>query len=560
MRTPPSGVNRRENLSESAGSSDSASGTGSFVDDDEVVNSTASSTASDDAAGKVARAYKSESSEDSEDELGSDGESSSGAGAPRGAGSQIASMPPKSSQGRGIDYDSEEVRKGRIRNSRGRQQQKLWRTLVRPYIIKHRRSLSEPEEDTGVYEKAALETVDVLSDLGTTAASIMSIENAVHAGKEGINSESEADGHIMANDVLSNAIYASTGFVSSLAGIYNTGKGLRDVHRARKSKNKSKLLQSSLGAASSFAGLASAGLQTASAGVGLSGDSGTSGYLTIASFAADAIGSAIDTVSTIAKQRHHKHVTDRINIYGGTSAGRTNPADLTSSDRQKKTVAKAKQYSMLQAHKYNSKMASEEKENVFKNIAFGVVPSMLGLANGIVSSTASYQGGMMASGILGLAQMALKNVGKGLRVKNHFSEDKKREENKDKKTEVDLYLSTKIEGVKADARSSGVVDANGRIQLDADQDDDADDGGNNGQFTDELAKRVALARLGLDVELEENSALPDEIYQKAYNIVTLKRANHIHESGNDRTAMLTALGLPTNASVEEIAEALGYEG
>ena len=77
--------------------------------------------------------------------------------------------------------------------------------------------------------------------------------------------------------------------------------------------------------------------------------------------------------------------------------------------------------------------------------------------------------------------------------------------------------------------------------------------------SDKIQEKIAIARLGIALTLD-TSSISEDIYKKAFKEITFRRAQNILNSGNEKDRLLGALHLPTTASVEEVAEALGYEG
>ena len=408
----------------------------------------------------------------------------------------------------------------------------LWDNLVKPYLQKHK----PPKPNALVYDVGDLlgdEIIDNFSNATAITAAALNIDNANHAEGDSnhpkITSEEDADDHIKTNNLLANGLLFTSGFFNTALGIKNVLTSGASIYNAKKERNRNKRKQGRYGLAAGFSGIASGVLQSAAAGANIAGSSAGAG-LSLAAYTADFATNAINAFGAVSNARHHGKTGALAKRYHSKDKRKNLKLDKNQ-DKNQRRLIKAQTYAMQQASRFNKEKGEQETTRAMREAFFGAGSSFVGVIAGAIPMLSDYGKGMMGSGIAGLVQMGMKYVGKGVRVKNHLSKEK---QNKKRKIEeVDKYLGTKIDKVNDDAKAAHMQ-----------------------ELSNNLAKRVALARLGLDVELDENAGIANDVYEKAFDIITIKRARHIYAAQEEK--IFRILGLPTDASVLEIAEALGY--
>jgi hypothetical protein len=111
------------------------------------------------------------------------------------------------------------------------------------------------------------------------------------------------------------------------------------------------------------------------------------------------------------------------------------------------------------------------------------------------------------------------------------------------------YLKDKTKKIKDEAKSMALTRNEERAL--------GDDGR---ELSDEEAEKIAVMRLGVEVDLDGENAyepLTAEQKDKAFQKLTEKRAKNIlNSSKEEKTQMMGALGLEPDATFEEVVEAL----
>ena len=212
--------------------------------------------------------------------------------------------------------------------------------------------------------------------------------------------------------------------------------------------------------------------------------------------------------------------------------------------RKARRTAKAKMFAMKQASDMNTARGRQH------------TPGVLGLIGGMSSGIGSLLKGIakftgQSQGILGYIGMGLGMLGGAIKTFNSLREAKKAvTKPKDglknnKHSVVDDYLIGKIRKIKEQAAAMLLDRAESR-----------DLGSQGKTLSDDEAKRIALLRLGVDVD-EHSDNLTDANYNEAFKKITEKRAKNILKARDaDKTEMLNKLGLDPDATLEDVTSAL----
>ena len=452
----------------------------------------------------------------------------------------------------------------------------VWRVLVTDYRANHtRRDMpSDEDEDPASPESMASVAKKTATGFGHAAgvmsgtASALTLDNAIHAAKLGdsynqdkpdqyMRSRSEAGGYLR-------LFAGATAFSGSLAGLYGT---YGDYRGAKRKGLRNKRRQTKFDALAGVSNAASGILSMTSAGMGISGaDPKKSGIVGMASFFASGLGSAFKTIGAATGAVHHRRVAERAGQTYGQPDGNSEEADKqtikdnehskdpgTGEKNHARSAAKARLYAMAQAAEYNREKAQQEKGRAWREGIFGIGAALSGIGGGAFS-LAGGKGllGMFGSSISGLLSTGLKFGGA---IANASAKKKAGQKSSERMHRVvDGYISNKLDKVKKDARDKRTGNREnpaGSGLTDAEVHDVTD--------SEIIQKKIALARLGIEVAKDERG-ITEDVYKEAFKAITFRRAKNIRDSGDDRRSMLSALGLPNGATVEEIAEALGYEG
>ena len=459
----------------------------------------------------------------------------------------------------------------------------IWNLLVEDYRNKHRaREVPDDEdEDPGSPEAMASGVKKVATGFGHAAgamsltASALNLDNGIHAANLGddydknhpddyMGKRSEAAGYLRVFSSLS-------AMGSSMASLYGTygdyrnakNKGLRD----RKKQVKYDTM-------AGLSGLASSVLSLTSTAMSINGsDPNKTGWVGIASAAAGGLGSTFKTIGAARSASRHGKVADRASkIYDPQIAiseddVHTRASDTAALDRIKssridgtnrknaqRAAAKARLYAMSQAETYNREKAQQEKGKAWREGIVGGGSLLAGLGASIFSMTAGKTPlGLIGSGVSGILGQIFKFSGA---IANAKAKSKAKKNSSSRiQTVVNDYIEKKKDKIKDQARRKLAMDPNnpGDQELTMDEVREVTE-------NDAIVRKIAIARLRIDVTLDGNN-LSEDNYKQAFKAITFRRAQNIMNSGDDRNAMLDALGIPSRgATVEAVAEALGYEG
>ena len=458
---------------------------------------------------------------------------------------------------------------------------RVWQVMVVGYRNRHKES---PRTVTGLAEDGDKDDADLGRMLGLAStgfghasstlgvvSSALTLDSGIHASKDKNYNENEPDAYMKnrseAGGLLRFCGGASSvfGSIMGLAGVYN------DNSIAKKKGLKNKRRQSRVNAAAGLTGLGASVLSMASAAVGLRGDDPkTAGWLGIASRGLGLVGSLTKTISAGMSAHRHRKVANATNTLNRQDM--TQYSDLLNNEDQSikhpsrvsndpkiknkdRATAKARLYAMKQAERYNDAKASQEKSRALRE---GITGIGADLSGGIGSLFSIFGGkspaGMIGSGVFGLLGSAFKLGGSVANAIGKRNDKKAYKDSKSRmRSEVDDFVNKKLDKIKNEAQSKR-NDNPGNTDLSADEFDWINNSGL-------IQKKIAIARLGIDLTLDEND-IDDGVYKQAFNAITMRRAyNILNSNDNERNSMLTALGLPTTTDdVVEIAEALGYEG
>lgn len=236
-------------------------------------------------------------------------------------------------------------------------------------------------------------------------------------------------------------------------------------------------------------------------------------------------------------------------MYG--RAGKGNYGDINANKQEKAKYAKGSdEYKGLTAKNRKAKAAALAKSNGaykrreslidgFQN-SVEALGGLCTLGGGIAKAFDGLPGAGVGMG-LNLLGMAIKYAGKmggALGKKINKSRHKKKSAT-ERKNVINNYIDGKVNKIKEEAKEG----RDGKSYI----------------INDNQAKQIAIARLGVDVEID-GSDINDDVKDKAYNKLIEKRAKNIYElSPDDKRDILSSFSLGVNATVEEIMQALGAE-
>ncbi len=189
--------------------------------------------------------------------------------------------------------------------------------------------------------------------------------------------------------------------------------------------------------------------------------------------------------------------------------------------------------------------ASAAKSNYHRSVqsSWEGAAKTVGSICGIVGSGIKMGGGSsLASSILGAVSSG---IGEVTKIGSHFHNRKlKKNKAADREAYVNKYLNRKKDKIKQQA-----ADRNNRRPIN--------------DLSDDEAKIIAIKQLGAytgKVVGNGPLTLSEVMINRIYNKYAVKRAKRLHElPANDKGPMLKTLGLQQDATVQEIAEMLGYE-
>ncbi|MBO4652291.1 MAG: hypothetical protein J5649_03130 [Lachnospiraceae bacterium] len=466
----------------------------------------------------------------------------------------------------------------------------IWNLLVEDYRNKHkaREVPDDEDEDPGSPEAMASDVKKVATGFGHAAgamsltASALNLDNGIHAANLGddydknhpddyMGKRSEAAGYLRVFSSLS-------AMGSSMASLYGTygdyrnakNKGLRD----RKKQVKYDTM-------AGLSGLASSVLSLTSSVMSINGsDPNKTGWVGIASAAAGGLGSTFKTIGAARSASRHGKVADRASkIYDsepdpkpGISKNEkpthTRASDMTTignieesriqgttKKNAQRAAAKARLYAMSQAETYNREKAQQEKGKAWREGIVGGGSLLAGLGASIFSMAAGKTPlGLIGSGVSGILGQVFKFGGA---IANAKAKSKAKKNSSSRiHTVVNDYIDKKKDKIKENARSILAENPNSPKDDELTMEEVREVTEN-----DAIVRKIAIARLRIDVTLDGNN-LSEDNYKQAFKAITFRRAENISNSrGEERKAMLDALGIPSRgATVEEIAAALGYEG
>ena len=292
--------------------------------------------------------------------------------------------------------------------------------------------------------------------------------------------------------------------------------------------------------------------------------------------------------------------------------------DVRDSYKQEAKGVKARMFAMRQAATLNRIKGAAAGDRAGTSGVFGIGAGLLSLGSVLAKNLMGGAAGSAVAGLAGIGASLVSSVGRGVAV----SEKKREKDSMDKfhKDIVDEYLNKKTAKIIAQYRADRRAEAAAAASMPQRDDDDSDEesgGRSDGRGTsssgisvttttttvssgrhgsaavspsqdeesivppaahtgerprpdaelDELslqeAQMIALARLGVyngPIDEDAQFDLSDH-YGRAFNAITKKRAKLIMNSKDEeKDRMIQALGLSADASEDEVAAALGYEG
>ena len=441
----------------------------------------------------------------------------------------------------------------------------VWNVLVKGYRDRHQaRQRQDDEKVPGARTAGNIAFFGGLgaSGLGIAASGLglhngQEAEERKKAGKTGASEEME-ERSMQANWIRTAA--GVTSLISTGAGLYSSIWGIRKAAKNKQRNKKRKAIFDTVaGSLGAVGGLAS----TTSGIMGLkNADATATGVVGAVGTLFTGLGSLTRTIGAGYNTYHHGKVASKAGEINEASK-QTDPNVLSTHATSKingdhdnkdsaRAAAKARLYAMEQAKNYNKAKAIQEGVNAATEGILGVGSAIMGLFGGINSLISKpTPGAMKLGGSLGIAAAASKFIGTlAGKATKKVAESK----SKNRMHEVvDGYIQKK--------KSSIVQEAGDKL--------DNNNPGDPRKLTqqehdlvtnsDKIQEKIAIARLGIDLTLD-TSSISEDIYKKAFKEITFRRAENILNSGNEKDRLLGALRLPTTASVEEVAEALGYEG
>ena len=434
--------------------------------------------------------------------------------------------------------------------------------LVYPHLGNKANTDTSPKGDP---DEGIDDTVDHITNTASFLTSSAGIFNAAYSDKKNLENGDDVTNFV---DIGSNLLSLGSGSLSATMGVMNTIRDVKAYNKVKAGKNERRKSQAGYSIFNSVMGTASGLLQTGGAVSGLAGDLGArsgaevGSYLGLAGSVFDVAGSIGSIAGAKKNSAAHQAVADEINA--SISAGDDRIASFTDSDYKKarrdyknykertgrndktsrslkkaKNTAKAKWYAMRMARDHNENKAAQESKRGNMAGIFGTVSSLLSFGGSLGSILSSGPTSGYVGGIFGAVSSLWKGLGKYVDSKSKDADAKADKKNKD--SVMDTYITEKMQKIRDEIKNDPRINAM--------------------NLSDSVVKKIAYARLGADVDLSsDESQITPDVYNAAYNRVVLKRANNIMKSSRgDRNNMLKALGLPQNASLEEVAEMLGYE-
>ena len=398
-------------------------------------------------------------------------------------------------------------------------------------------SANNKSPDDGGGLDTAIDVIDSLGDLSNASSEVFGYTGLGLMG-EGAQKDASSGGYLGTS---------AMGLTSSILGIISNSKKYGNYKSDRKkAATRMRIGASSVDVLSNLVSGAS-GLSDFGyfAGKKKANDEGTKEYKNagIMDAVAGGLGLVSSVVNFIADQTDANAHGDIADKAGQRHVNLPNNANYATP--QDKASAKAKHYAMKQAQDIHGDKSGNflmrARSALTGMSSLGMVLSGIGKATG-GNSTLSLLG-TIANGI-GIAS----NV--GYRIYDKFAGSKKKNE------VIDEYLNDKATKIQAEAAN---MQLNQQEQADI-ATTDTDDG-NNGMsrgtaITIEEAKRIAILRLGVNVDSNadiNSSSVRDEVFKA----ITTKRANYIWNANQaDKDNMLRDLGLPTTATFDEIYNVL----
>lgn len=212
-------------------------------------------------------------------------------------------------------------------------------------------------------------------------------------------------------------------------------------------------------------------------------------------------------------------------------------------DRRSEEYKQAKQaHKALKAKNHAMQQAKELNAIKSKKSSMGAIGSILGSLGSLGEAVSGLTGGAFG-GFLGTFSPIAGVFGGLMSMMGQQSGENAEKMAEEKKQEyIKQYLEKKRDTVQKEAEEAfrGHPNASSITTL-----------------SDSEKDRIVIARLGVDVEIN-NSGISDEMYLQAFEKRNLKQARGIMASGEkDKAEMLKALHLDSDASVEDVAAALG---
>ena len=349
-----------------------------------------------------------------------------------------------------------------------------------------------------------------------------------------------------------------------LSSTLGTLASISRYRTAKKNKQRNKKGQAVFDTIAGATGFAASTLSTASAITNVAnGNARNAGIVGLTGSSLAGLLSVMKTGRAIKNYGHHKMVASGAGgMYKRKKDGsqrnrnddvetltqRAASRDGSGNKDAERAAAKARLFAMKQAEEYSKSKASQEGRNAAIEGLVGLGSSLAGLAGGVVS----FLGGSgKTSGILGMGASLGKMLGTGLSKGNQ--KKAAQANNQRMHAVVDEYLRNKKAKVLEYARSV----------VDNEEDDPQKLNSEELRMVEDdegLQAKIAIARLGIEVT-HDNQGIDETLYKRMFKEITFRRAQNILNADQaSRDEMLGALRLPTTASIEEIAEALGYEG
>lgn len=343
-------------------------------------------------------------------------------------------------------------------------------------------------------------------------------------------------------------------------GLYSNA---RKMHRANKGHNKHEREKQRWSLASSVFNTAGSAVNLGSTLSGFGeGDTADAvgDWMGYAGAGLSTIGAALDTASVLTERGNSASVSNRADAYMKTDedgskakkasedyeaakkknyASEEEKGDELLKMKKARDSAKARKYSMMYAKRKADRDHAATGGALAKS-SLGLASSGLGFLGsgaGIILGAFGLDKAKAWTGFgINLASMATKYI--GMAIGKHSEKKAEAAKNTQQTEDINKYLEEKVKKIKQEVGEKYNLET---------------------PISDNEAKRIALSRLGVNVEGGiSDEAVEGPALKDGFNRLMIKRAENIL-GADDKDKMLDALGLEPGATLKEVAEALGAE-